>query len=138
MRRSLLRAGECDVLLSGGVDACVTPGMIFGFSRMRVVATHYNDTPARRRGPSIAGATASCSAKGAWMVVLEREETRAARGAHVYAYVDGYASTCDAYHRVQMDPDGAEIVRAMQTALERSGGRRRRSATSTITARRRS
>src|SRR4029453_6564557 len=43
---SLLRAGECDVLLSGGVDACVTPGMMYGFARMRVMATRYNETPA--------------------------------------------------------------------------------------------
>ena len=32
-------------LLSGGADACVTPGMIFGFSRMKVVSTAYNDAP---------------------------------------------------------------------------------------------
>ena len=44
---SLLRAGEAEVLLSGGMDACVTPGMIYGFSRMRVVSTGFN---ARRRG----------------------------------------------------------------------------------------
>jgi 3-oxoacyl-[acyl-carrier-protein] synthase II len=33
----LLRGGEADVLLSGGTDGCVLPGMIFGFSRMRAV-----------------------------------------------------------------------------------------------------
>src|SRR5205823_5875157 len=38
--------------------------------------------------------------------------------------IDGYGSTCDAYHRVQMAPDGEEIVRAMALALERSGRRR--------------
>src|SRR5512143_660350 len=32
---ALIRSGECDVLVSGGADACVTPGMIFGFSRMK-------------------------------------------------------------------------------------------------------
>ena len=53
------------------------------------------------------------------MVVLEREDRARARGAHVYATIDGYASTCDAYHRVQMDPDGDEIVRCMQTAVAR-------------------
>ena len=36
---SLIRAGEADVLLTGGADACVTPGMIFGFSKMRAVST---------------------------------------------------------------------------------------------------
>src|SRR5438128_6405830 len=34
---ALLRSGEADVLLSGGADACVTPGMIFGFSRLKAV-----------------------------------------------------------------------------------------------------
>ena len=43
----LLRQGDCDVLLSGGTDGCVLPGMIFGFSRMRAVSTHYNDRAAR-------------------------------------------------------------------------------------------
>ena len=42
---SLIRSGEYDVLLSGGTDGCVLPGMIFGFSRMRAVSTHYNDRP---------------------------------------------------------------------------------------------
>ena len=55
------------------------------------------------------------------MVVLEREDRARARGAHVYATIDGYASTCDAYHRVQMDPDGHEIVRCMQTAVSKAG-----------------
>jgi 3-oxoacyl-[acyl-carrier-protein] synthase II len=43
-----------------------------------------------------------------------------ARGAHVYAIVEGYGSTCDAYHRVQMDPEGREIVRCMTLAIGRS------------------
>ena len=47
------------------------------------------------------------------MLALEREERARARGARVYATIDGYASTCDAYHRVQMDPDGEQIVRCM-------------------------
>ena len=55
------------------------------------------------------------------MVVLEREDRARARGATIYASVDGYGSTCDAYHRVQMAPDGGEIVRAITLALERSG-----------------
>ena len=55
------------------------------------------------------------------MVALEREDRARARGAHVYATIDGYASTCDAYHRVQMDPDGEQIVRCMQTAVAKSG-----------------
>ena len=110
------------MILSGGADACVTPGMIFGFSKMRAVSARYNDKPGEPpRGPSIAAATASCSAKAhGWSSSSARTApARAARS--IYATIDGYGSTCDAYHRVQMDPDGEQIVRAMRLAVERSG-----------------
>jgi 3-oxoacyl-[acyl-carrier-protein] synthase II len=118
---ALIRAGEADVILSGGADACVTPGMIFGFSKMRAVSTAFNDTPAAASRPFDAGRDGFVLGEGAWMLVLEREERARARGAQVYATIDGYGSTCDAYHRVQMDPDGEQIVRAMQIAIDRSG-----------------
>jgi 3-oxoacyl-[acyl-carrier-protein] synthase II len=59
--------------------------------------------------------------EGAWMLVLEREDRARARGANIYASVEGYGSTCDAYHRVQMAPGGEEIVRALSLAIDRSG-----------------
>jgi 3-oxoacyl-[acyl-carrier-protein] synthase II len=118
---SLIRAGEAEILLSGGADACVTPGMIFGFSKMRAVSTHYNDQPAAASRPFDAGRDGFVLGEGAWMMVLEREDRARARGATVYATIDGYGSTCDAYHRVQMDPDGEQIVRAMTLAIQRSG-----------------
>ncbi len=118
---SLLRAGEAEVLLCGGVDACVTPGMIYGFSRMRVVSTAYNDRPAEASRPFDRGRDGFVLGEGAWMYVLEREDRARARGAHVYAVVEGYGSTCDAYHRVQMDPEGTQIMAAMRLAMARSG-----------------
>ncbi|MGH9311760.1 MAG: beta-ketoacyl-[acyl-carrier-protein] synthase family protein [Vicinamibacterales bacterium] len=118
---SLIRSGEAEMLLSGGADACVTPGMIFGFSRMKAVSTHYNKTPALASRPFDRGRDGFVLGEGAWMIVLEREDRARARGARVYATVDGYASTCDAYHRVQMDPDGEQIIRAMASAIEKSG-----------------
>src|SRR3954469_25000870 len=121
---ALLRAGEAEVVLSGGSDACVTPGMIFGFSRMRAVSMAYNDRPAEASRPFDKGRDGFVLGEGAWMVVLEREERARARGATIYASIDGYASTCDAYHRVQMAPSGEEIIRAMELAIERSGHHR--------------
>jgi 3-oxoacyl-[acyl-carrier-protein] synthase II len=118
---ALLRSGELDAVVSGGTDACVTPGMIFGFSRMRAVSTGYNDRPAEASRPFDRGRDGFVLGEGAWMVVLEREDRARARGARIYASVDGYGSTCDAYHRVQMAPDGEEIVRAMELAIDRSG-----------------
>jgi 3-oxoacyl-[acyl-carrier-protein] synthase II len=121
--RLLLALGEYDVLLAGGTDGCVLPGMIFGFSRMRAVSTHYNDRPAEASRPFDRGRDGFVLGEGAWMMTLEREDRALARGARVYACVEGYASTCDAYHRVQMDPDGSEIVRCLRDALASAGRR---------------
>jgi 3-oxoacyl-[acyl-carrier-protein] synthase II len=118
---SLVRAGEADVLLSGGADGCVTPGMIFGFSRMRAVSTGYNDRPAEASRPFDRGRDGFVLGEGAWMYVVEREDRARARGATVYATEEGYHSTCDAYQRVQMDPEGTEIVAAIRGAIDRSG-----------------
>ena len=117
---AMIRAGELDVVLSGGADGCVTPGMIFGFSRMRAVSTHYNDRGAEASRPFDRGRDGFVLGEGAWMVVLEREDRARARGAPIYAAVEGYASTCDAYHRVQMDPDGTEIVACIAGALAKA------------------
>ncbi len=118
---ALIRQGDADVLLTGGADACVTPGMIFGFCRMRVTSTKYNDRPAEASRPFDRGRDGFVLGEGAWLMTIEREERARDRGAKIYATVDGYGSTCDAYHRVQMDPDGTEIVRAIELALKRSG-----------------
>ena len=111
------------MIMSGGTDA-FTPGMMFGFSRMKVVSMAYNDRPAEASRPFDRGRDGFVLGEGAWMLVVEREDRARARGAKIYAAIEGYGSTCDAYHRVQMAPSGAEIVRAISTAIDRSGRRR--------------
>jgi 3-oxoacyl-[acyl-carrier-protein] synthase II len=92
----LIRSGEYDVLLSGGTDGCVLPGMIFGFSRMRAVSTRYNDRPAAASRPFDRGRDGFVLGEGAWLLVLESEERARARGATCYARIEGSGSTCDA------------------------------------------
>ena len=118
---ALIRGGEHDVMLSGGTDGCVLPGMIFGFARMRAVSTRYNERPMAASRPFDRDRDGFVLGEGAWMFVLEREDRALARGATCYARIEGYGSTCDAYHRVQMDPDGDEIVRCLDIALRKSG-----------------
>jgi 3-oxoacyl-[acyl-carrier-protein] synthase II len=88
---------------------------------MRAVSTAFNDTPGAASRPFDKRRDGFVLGEGAWMLVLESEARARARGARIYATIDGYASTCDAYHRVQMAPDGEEIIRAMALAIERSG-----------------
>jgi len=117
----MVRHGEADVVVTGGADACATPGMLFGFGRMRAASTHFNDRPTEASRPFDRDRDGFVLGEGAWILTLERLDRARARGARVYATVDGYGSTCDAYHRVQMDPEGVEIVRCMQIALSRAG-----------------
>jgi 3-oxoacyl-[acyl-carrier-protein] synthase II len=117
---SLVRTGEYEVLLTGGTDGCVLPGMIFGFSRMRAVSTHYNDSPEAASRPFDRGRDGFVLGEGAWMFAIEREDRALARGVRPYARIEGYGSTCDAYHRVQMAPDGIEIIRCIEMALGRA------------------
>jgi 3-oxoacyl-[acyl-carrier-protein] synthase II len=117
----LIRHGEAEMVLTGGADACVTEGMICGFGRMRAVSTGYNDRPAEASRPFDRDRDGFVLGEGAWMLTLERLDRARARGARLYATVDGYGSTCDAFHRVQMDPAGTEIVRAMRLAIDRAG-----------------
>ena len=116
----LIRCGEADVLLTGGADACVTRGMMLGFARMHALTTRYNDRPAEASRPFERDRDGFVLGEGAWMLVVEREDRARARGVRPYAVIEGYGSTCDAYHRVQMDPDGAEIIAAMRLALDRA------------------
>src|SRR5262245_42162755 len=117
---ALIRHGDADAVVTGGADACATRGMICGFGRMRVVATKYNDRPAEASRPFDRDRDGFVLGEGAWLMTLERVDRARARGARIYATVEGYGSTCDAYHRVQMNPDGREIVRAMEIALRRA------------------
>src|SRR5690349_6243409 len=64
---ALIRSGEAEVLMSGGTDACVTPGMIFGFSRMKAVSTAYNERPAEASRPFDRGRDGFVLGEGAWM-----------------------------------------------------------------------
>ena len=117
---SLLRSGEYDALLSGGVDACVTPGMMYGFARMRVMATRYNDVPAEASRPFDRGRDGFVLGEGAWMFVLEREDDGArARRRDLRLRRGLRARRATPITGSRWIPTAAQIVRAMRTAVER-------------------
>ena len=88
---SLIRSGDADVLVTGGADACVTPGMMMGFSRMRVLSVAGNDRPAEASKPFDAARDGFVLGEGAWMLTLERLDRARARGARRRA---GRACSC--------------------------------------------
>ena len=116
-----LRLGTADIVLAGGADATITEGVMTGFCMMKIVSTARNDDPERASRPFSRDRDGFVLGEGAWMFVMEREESARARGATIYAEVAGYGSTCDAHHRVRLDESGEEPARAMRIALEQAG-----------------
>jgi len=115
-----IRFGLADHLLAGGADATITPAIMQGFCVMHVVSTSHNDQPARASRPFDRGRDGFVLGEGAWILILEERDLALTRGATIYAEVRGYASTCDAYHRVRLEPSGDEPARAMSLAIEDS------------------
>jgi 3-oxoacyl-[acyl-carrier-protein] synthase II len=118
---NMIRFGLADHLITGGVDATITAGIMQGFCVMRVVSTAHNEEPERASRPFERRRDGFVLGEGAWVLVLEEREQALARGARVFAEVLGYGSTCDAYHRVRLDPSGTEPARAMTMAVQDAG-----------------
>ena len=116
-----LKLGVCDYVVTGGADATITEAVMTGFCMMRIVTNTSNGAPETGSRPFSRSRDGFVLGEGAWMFVLERESTARARGAHIYAEVAGYDSTCDAYHRVRMDDSGEEPARAMALAMRDAG-----------------
>ncbi len=115
-----IRAGHCPIMLSGGADAPIAPGIIKGFELMRILAGPV-DPITRASRPFSRDRDGFVLGEGAWMFVLEDAGHAHARGATVLAELCGWGSTCDAFHRVQPAPDCTESVRAMECAMTDAG-----------------
>jgi 3-oxoacyl-[acyl-carrier-protein] synthase II len=117
----LIRNGTIPAMLAGGSDAPISPGILTAFERMRVISTRRWDDPTKSSRPFDTDRDGFVLGEGSWMLLLEDRESALARGAPILAEVAGYASTCDAFHRVQIAPDCQEPVRAIQLALADAG-----------------
>ncbi len=112
-----IKHGDAEIVVTGGAEACITHGILAGFDRMQVTSTAFNDTPELASRPFNADRDGFVLGEGAWIFIMESYERAKARGAKMYGFVKGYGSTCDAFHRVLMTPDGIESSRAIELAL---------------------
>jgi 3-oxoacyl-[acyl-carrier-protein] synthase II len=116
----IIRAGRADVVVAGGTEAVIHPLPIAGFAAMRAMSTR-NDDPQRASRPWDKGRDGFVLGEGSGIVVLERADHAAARGARVYARLAGSGITSDGYDIVQPHPEGAGFVRAVRKALADAG-----------------
>jgi 3-oxoacyl-[acyl-carrier-protein] synthase II len=116
----LLRSGAVDVVVAGGAEACITGITVAGFVQARTLSQR-NDEPERASRPFDTARDGFVLGEGAGIMVLERAEFAAARGATVHGKLAGAGLTSDAYHITGPDPDGIGQSRAIAAAVRTAG-----------------
>ncbi|MDR6974423.1 3-oxoacyl-[acyl-carrier-protein] synthase II [Streptomyces sp. 3330] len=116
----LIRAGEVDVVITGGTEAAITPITVAGFAQAQALS-RYTVEPASASRPFAADRSGFVLGEGAAVVVLESAEHADARGAHVHAVLAGAGIAADAHHITAPAADGSGQISAMRKALAQAG-----------------
>jgi len=104
---SWLRAGVCDIVISGGADE-LSRVTYAGFSSLMITDTQpCKPFDANRKGLNLG--------EGAGIMILERSDR--VEKARIRGRVLGYGSACDAYHLTAPRPDGGGLKAALAEAL---------------------
>ena len=126
----MLRLGDCNLALAGGVSESIhTFGIFASFQSQGALAR--NADPAKASRPFDMDRNGIVVAEGGCMFVLERLRDAKARGAKIYGEVAGYAMNSDAHDFVLPHP--GRQAECIQLALRRAGWRRRTSTSSART-----
>ncbi len=112
---------RCDAVITGGVEATVTPLGVAGFTALKALSTQNNDNPTKASRPFDKNRDGFVIGEGAGLVLLEDMDAAIARGATIYAELIGYGTSCDAYHMTAPHESGEGMARAMKNALKDAG-----------------
>ncbi|MBC7463674.1 MAG: beta-ketoacyl-ACP synthase II, partial [Actinobacteria bacterium] len=116
----MIRNNRADIIVSGGVEACVHPLPMAGFAAMKALSTR-NEDPTRASRPYDIDRDGFVLGEGGAILILEELEHAKARGARIYAEISGQGLTSDGYHIAAPDPDGNGVRRAIAFALKDAG-----------------
>ncbi len=108
----VIRTGLADVVVTGGSDASLVPGMMRAWEALRVLSPDVCRPFSQGRLGLVLG-------EGAGVLVLESWEHATARGATILAEMAGCGMTSDAGDLTAPDPEGAAA--AMRGALDDAG-----------------
>ena len=114
----MLRLGECDYALAGGVSESIRAyGIFAGFKSQGALADHEDPTKASR--PFDTDRNGIVVSEGGCIYVLERLEDALARGARIYAEILGYRINSDGTDYVLPNPERQE--ECIRQAIENAG-----------------
>lgn len=112
--------GDADAMITGGVEAAITPLAVGGFSAMRALSTR-NDEPLKASRPFDQGRDGFVIAEGCGILILEELSFAQKRGARIYAELIGYGCSSDAFHMAAPPPGHEGAIRSMQAAIKSAG-----------------
>lgn len=118
--RDMLILDRCDIVLTGGSEAMITPLVIAGFAKMGALSRRVDD-PRLASRPFDVARDGFVAGEGAGLLILERQADAVARGARVRALVTGFGASADAHHITAPDPTGAGLELAVRSALTEAG-----------------
>ena len=116
----MIQRNQADVMLTGGVEATITPLALGGFNAMKAISTR-NDEPEKASRPFEKNRDGFVLAEGCGILILEELEHARERGARIYAEVIGYGASGDAFHIAAPAPEGRGAASCMRTALNDAG-----------------
>ena len=112
--------GDADAMITGGVEAAITPLAVGGFGSMRALSTRNNE-PQKASRPFDQGRDGFVIGEGCGIVILEELSFALKRGARIYAELAGYGCTSDAFHMAAPPPGHEGATRSMQVAIKDAG-----------------
>ena len=113
----LIQLGKCDMVISGGSEACIVEAAIGGFDAMRALSTR-NDDPQHASRPFDTDRDGFVMGEGAATLILEELEHARARGAKIYGELCGVGMSADSHHITAPHPEGLGAIQSMNLALQ--------------------
>lgn len=116
----MIAYGDADAMITGGVEAAVTPLGIGGFCAMKALSTR-NDEPEKASRPFDRDRNGFVLSEGCGVLILEELSFALGRGARIYAELVGYGCTSDAFHLAAPPPGHEGAGRSMRAAITDAG-----------------
>ena len=113
----MIRMGEADLVLAGGVDCLVTRQIVSGFGKLSALSTR-NDDPQGASRPFDETRDGFVLGEGAGVMVMESWCSARGRGAPILAELVGVGLSGDAYRLTDPEPQGSGMIMSMQRALD--------------------
>lgn len=120
----MIRDGDCDFVLAGGVETCILPEIIHGFENMNatikiVPGDRAYDDPSQASRPFSIDRKGFILSEGGGVLVLAAQEMLEIYGLTPKAEVVGIGWNSDAYHFIR--PNKKAIILSMREAIDDAG-----------------